>query len=164
MVNQNLPKTPKTFLRTISIIHIALILGLILFGAVSISINSNRNTLSYNANDPFSFIAPLLAGGGFAAGIFLFKKQLINAQNQVTLKEKLALYQAALIQKFALVEGPAMLAIVLYNLSGNLYFLIIAGLLISYFISIRPTKDKIETDLNLGYEDKITFDSEDAQI
>lgn len=57
-----------------------------------------------------------------------------------------------------------MFAVVSYELSRNLYFLIIAGLLILYFISIRPTKDKIETDLDLSYEDKLTFESEDTQL
>ena len=164
MVNQNLQTTPKTFLRTISIIHLVLNLGLILFAAVTFFINSGRNVFNYNTNDPFVMVAPLLAIAGIAGGIFLFKKQVAIAQSKDTLKGKLALYQGALIQKYALVEGPAMFAIVAYDLSGNLLFLIIAGLLLLYFISIRPTKDRLVTDLDLSYEDKITFDSEDTQI
>ncbi|WP_179412133.1 hypothetical protein HDF19_02510 [Mucilaginibacter sp. E4BP6] len=164
MVNQNLPRTPKTFLRTISVVHTALILGVILFSAVTISDNINHNVFTYNTNDPFTDVSLLLAIGGFTASVFLFKKQLVKAKKQFTLKEKITLYQSALIQRFALLEGPAMFAVVSYELSRNLYFLIIAGLLILYFISIRPTKDKIETDLDLSYEDKLTFDSEDTQL
>ncbi|MHB8208697.1 hypothetical protein [Mucilaginibacter sp.] len=164
MVNQNLQVTPKTFLRTISIIHVALILGIVMFCAVTYSINSSRNTFSYNINDPFTYVSLILAIGGFTAGFFLFKNQLVKVQNQATLKGKLSVYQSALIQRFALLEGPAMFAVVAYELSANLYFLIIAGLIILYFVTLRPTKDKIETGLNLSYDDKITFDSEDTQI
>lgn len=164
MVNQNLQTTPKTFLRTISIIHLALNLGLILFGAVTFVINSGRNIFNYNTNDPFVIISPLLAIAGIAGGIFLFNRQVASAQDKDTLKGKLAIYQGALIQKYALVEGAAMFANVSYELSRNLYFLIITGLLILYFISIKPTKDRLETDLNLSYEDKIIFEGEDTPI
>ena len=165
MTNPNRPLEPKGFLKTITIIHAALAIGVILFCAVAFSQNSNRNTLSYNTNDPFTYVALILAIGGIAVGIFIFKKQLANAQSRSDLKEKLGLYQAALIQRFAFIEGAGMFTVVAYDISANLFFLIIAGLLIAYFITIRPTKDRLVTDLNLSYEDKIIFDSgEDTQV
>jgi hypothetical protein len=43
-------------------------------------------------------------------------------------------------------------------LTGNLIFLGISGAIIAYFIYLRPTKQKTEDDLNLGYEEKAELD------
>jgi len=85
---------------------------------------------------------------------FMFKKQLDLAVAKSSLNEKLGGYQTALIIRFALLEGPSLFGIVSYLLSGNLLFLAISGLIILYFITIRPTRDKVETDLNLDYQEK----------
>ena len=164
MINQNRPLEPQNFLRVITIIHLALILGVTLFGIVTFSLNIGRNTLIFNGSDPFTLVSLFLAIGGIVIGTIVFKKQLANAQSRTTLGEKLGLYQSALIQRFAFVEGAAMFAVVSYDLTANLYFLIIAGLLVVYFITIRPTKDKAETDLNLDYEDKIAMSSSNSII
>lgn len=71
-------------------------------------------------------------------------------------------YQTALIIRFSLLNGASLFGIVCYMQTGNLLFIIISGLLALYFLSLRPTKDKIENDLNLSYEDKILFDSRDV--
>jgi hypothetical protein len=52
-----------------------------------------------------------------------------------------------------------MFSVVVYLQNENLFYLIISGLIILYFLWIRPTKDKIENDLDLSYEDKIELES-----
>jgi len=54
--------------------------------------------------------------------------------------------------------------IVVYMRTSNFLYLIISGVLMLYFLTQRPTKDKIENDLNLSYEDKIQFDSADTPL
>jgi len=42
--------------------------------------------------------------------------------------------------------------------SGNLFFLFIMALIVVYFITLRPTKDKVVADLNLDYNEKAELD------
>lgn len=162
MDKQITPQTPQSYLRTISIIHIALFMGQLLFGLVALIIMPQKGINITNTRDVFLFVVPIMAIGAFAASIFLFKKNVDLAINKNSLKEKLMQYQTALIIRFSLLNGASLFGIVCYMQTGNLLFIIISGLLALYFLSLRPTKDKIENDLNLSYEDKILFDSRDV--
>ena len=68
-------------------------------------------------------------------------------------------YQTALIIRCAFSEGASLLGIVAFLITGNLVYLLLTGLNIIYFIWIRPTKQKIEDELNLGYEEKADLES-----
>lgn len=151
--------TAKKYLSTISIIHIALLAGIVLFGIVAITVTHNGKLDMHNTNDPFIYIVPIAAIGSFVLSNFIFKQQLAIAVNKDTLNGKLTTYQTALIMRFAPLDGAALLGIVIYLNSGNLLFLIISGLVALYFITIRPTKEKIENDLNFSYQEKMGFDS-----
>ncbi|SDT54711.1 hypothetical protein SAMN05216490_3982 [Mucilaginibacter mallensis] len=164
MNNQNLPQTPKTFLRTITIIHLALLVGQVIFSVLVFTITKSTFIDLTNTKDPFLFVAPILAVACFIASNFMYKLRLSEAINKPTLKGKLMGYQAALIIRCALLEGPSLFGIVTYMVTRNFLFLLISGLIILYFITIRPTKDKIANDLNLDYEDKMQFDSEDVLV
>jgi len=65
-----------------------------------------------------------------------------------------------MIVRLALLEGSSLFGIVVYQLTSNLLYLAISGIIILFFIIIRPTRDKIETDLNLDYRDKAELDSD----
>jgi len=154
--NQNF----KNFSKTITIIHAALTLGQVMFGVVAF-LQIGKSGINMNTDDSFLFVAPLLAISCFIAGNLVFKQQLNNIAKKDTLKEKLMSYQAALITRYALLEGPSLFGIVCYMLTGNFLFLLISGLIVLYFITIRPTKTKIDNDLNLSYQDQIEFDRTD---
>lgn len=136
-------------------------IGQLLFGLAALSITPQKGVDITNTKDVFLFVVPIVAIGSFALSAFLFKTNLNTAVNKATLKEKLTIYQSALITRFAPLEGVSLLGIVTYMQTGNLLFIIISALTALYFLSLRPTKDKIENDLNLSYEDKILFDSQE---
>jgi hypothetical protein len=161
MANQVTPQTPQSYLKLISIIHIAMFTGQLLFGIAVLSITPQKGIDVSNTKDVFLFVVPAMAIGCFALSAYLFKTNLNIAINKTTLEEKLMIYQSALITRFAPLEGLSLFGIVTYMQTGNLLFIIISGLTALYFLSLRPTKDKIENDLNLSYEDKILFDSQE---
>lgn len=161
MPNQISPQTPQSYLRINSIIHIAMFTGQLLFGLAALAITPQKGIDISGAKDPFLFVVPIVAIACFLLSIFLFKKNLNIAVNKATLKEKLMAYQSAFIVRFAPLEGASLFGIVTYMQTGNLLFIIISGLTAFYFLSLKPTKDRIENDLNLSYEDKILFDSQD---
>jgi len=156
------PQTPQSYLKTNSIIHLAMVTGQFLFGLIAFIETPQKGLDITNTKDPFLFVVPILAIGCFAFSRFLFSKNLNIAISKPTLKEKLAFYQSAIITRFAPLEGASLLGIGSYLQSGNLLFLIISGVIALYFLSLRPTKDRIENDLNLTYEDKILFSSEET--
>jgi hypothetical protein len=164
MVQSDITQTPKTFLKTLSIIHLALIAGQVLFAITALGIKTKHQTDVKNSNEAFMFIVPLLALAGFVAGHMLFKQQVNKLSGETSLKEKIKGYQGAVIVRFALLEGPSLFAIVAFLLTKNLLFLLVSALIILYFISLRPTKEKTENDLNLSYEEKLNFDKEDESL
>lgn len=143
---------PSTFVKTNTIIHLGLLMGQIVFAATTLLISKNQ---AHTQNtDVFIYIAPALAITGFFTGHFLFRKLLGNIKGDSPLKAKLADYQSATIIRLASLEGPSLFAIVCFMLTGNMVFLGISAAIILYFIYLRPTRQKIEDDLALDYNEK----------
>jgi len=155
---QNKPQgTPAAFVKLNQIIHLALLAGQLMFVVLVYAATPPKGGIifTFKNDDIFTYIALLLAVGGFFLGNFMFKQELNNAANKNTLREKLLVYQTGLIKKLALMEGASMFSIVAFMQTGNLFFLTIAGLIILYFITLRPTKDKVQTDLSLSYDEQM---------
>jgi len=149
--------TNKARFKTTRIIHLALLAGQVLFAAVVFFL-TRSTAISTDTNNPLFVVAPLLAMAAVVASIFLYKQQLALATQQQTLNSKLAQYQTALIIRWALLESASLFNIVCYFVTGNFALLLIAFLIIAYFISIRPTINSAENDLNLTYEEKLDLE------
>jgi hypothetical protein len=159
MANPIQQQTPQTYLKTIGVIHLALILGQVMFGVLIICQTRQSILFIPKANDPFFIVAIILTITAIAGGTFWFKQNIDNATSKYSLKQKLMAYQTAFIKRFALLDGASLFAIVVSSVRGNLFYLLIAGAIILFMLVLRPTKDKIENDLNLSYDDKMQFDS-----
>ena len=152
MINkQPANQSAAALVKTTIIIHMALAAGQILFAAVTFLIQKPSTGTN---NDMLIFIVPAITVTSFAAGHLLFKKLIGNINSQSPLKAKLISYQSATLIRLALLEGPSLFAIVSFLITGKLVFIGIAAAIILYFIYLRPTKQKIEDDLNLGYDEK----------
>ncbi|MDC6388634.1 hypothetical protein PP182_08060 [Maribacter sp. PR1] len=102
----------------------------------------------------FLYIVPVFALLGYFGSQFVFKNILSKIRKDAKLDEKLNTYQTASIIKYALIEGPAFLAIVAYNSSGNALPLVIGICLILYLAVQRPNREKIIESLPLTLEEK----------
>ena len=147
-----------------SVIHAALLAGQLLFVIVVFAISPKVYFNVSDTTDVFVFIVPLLAVAGFMCGYVLFRRQLKELQDKNSLGEKMVAYQTALIIRFALLEGPSLFGVVAFMQTENLFFLVISALLMLYFFSLRPTKDKMEMDLGLGFTEKMEFLNDDGVI
>jgi len=150
MYNRNLSQ-PASF-TTILIIHVALLIGQVLFAAVCLSITPTKG-FSFNISDTFTLVATVLAAGGFTVSTFLYRAQLNVALGKDTAQGKLTYYLNAIIMRAAPLEGASLFCIVAYMLNGNLFFIIIAGIIILYFAMVIPTKDRVLSTLNLSAAD-----------
>jgi len=155
---QNQQSLPKEKLKVNTIIHLALLVGQLLFAIVAFSITENKGINVKYTGDPFLFVVPFMAISCFVLSTFMYKQQLALAVNKETVSDKLMAYQTAMIVRCALLQGSSLFGIVTYLISGNLFFLLISAAIILYFITIRPTKDSVATDLNLSYDEKAELD------
>lgn len=147
----------KNPIKTLSILHLALLAGPLL-AATIFYLNTEIQMNGSSGDDIFIYVFPIIALGGVFASTFLFKIMLNNLKNTEDLQKKLAGYQTASLIKWALLEGPALLNIVWFATTGNLLFLTIAGVLLLFLFMQRPTKLKMENELELKGELKREFD------
>lgn len=145
---------PGPSVKNITIIHFALLAGMVLFAAVAFAVGKPFTT-QINTTDPLLIAVPVLAVSCLFISNLLYKKFLAGAVEANDVPGKLVGYQTAFIIRNALIEGPALFAIVAFLLSGSVVFIAIAIALILYFFSLRPTKDKIAEELQLSYEQKL---------
>jgi len=159
MYNQTSIPNPKALVKTTIFIHLALLAGQVLFGVMVFFITPDPVINLKPGNDAFFYVLPFMIVLAMFLGSFLFKQQLGKAAEKTTIKEKLGVYQTAFIMRAAASEGASMFGIVCMMLTGNLFYLILVGVNILYFIWIRPTILKIEDALNLDYEEKAALES-----
>lgn len=156
-------QTPKQYLRSVQLIHIALLLGMIIFAGVTYYMNPSTEIIM-SESGAFIFVVPVIIILGILLGNFIFKKLINRTFRQESLKTKLDNYLSALIIKFAFVEGPSLLALVAYLLSGNLIYMFFAIGLMIYFFTLKPSKNSIITTLKLTGESKLQFDKENEKV
>tara|TARA_R110002012_G_scaffold39867_16_gene110010 strand:+ start:3533 stop:4030 length:498 start_codon:yes stop_codon:yes gene_type:complete len=164
MQNNTPAFTSRSFLRTLTIIHLALVAGVLVFGIMSYLQTKNQILSFTYSGDVMFYVVPFMAITGILAGSYLYKNIMSGLASKKTLKEKLNGFQTASIVKYALLEGPAFLSIVAFSNEGNQYFIIIALLLLGWLIIQRPTRDKVEKDLMLEGILKNEFQQENKPI
>ncbi len=138
------------------IIWAALIMGMLFFSAISIFLVTS-GVMNVNQIEQFAtliYIVPSLAIICVFAGFFVFKQKLEAIREKTDVITKIAEYRAALIIRWALLEGAAFFSIVSYLLTGNYILLGIAVVIIIIFILIMPSRVRLETDLELSWQDK----------
>jgi hypothetical protein len=137
-------------LKTLKIIHIAMLGGLGMFSTASFLI-APQVIWNLNATeDPFFLVVPAAILGGLVMSTLLFKQQLNGLMAKETRDEKIVGYQAVCIVKWALLEAPSTVGLVAFIITGNAYYFSLALLLILYFILQKPTLQKMQTELQLG--------------
>ncbi len=145
----------KSFLRTISILHIAMMAGLLLLPVFNIITSEEIGALSFT-QQPYEFLIPVLLVGAIFIGKFVSKTILTkkDIQNK-SLQHKLGVYQTAHIIRVAPIEGIGLFAAVTYTTTNNLFFLLIAGLALLIMFTFIPTKEKIENAIPMSPEDQV---------
>lgn len=149
---------PKKLLRTLSLIHTALLMVLVAFGLFTYFQNGSF-TAGMNRQNLFIYIVPVVAAAGYFLSQFLFRKQLETIQREEDLHDKLNKYQSVSLIKYTLLEVPGFLSLIAYYLSGNALYLVIAIALIFYLFVQRPTADKMKKNLPLTLEEQKQFDN-----
>ncbi len=144
----------KKVIPSLKIIHIALVFGLVVFGAISYFNGVGFVTDFEISSDVFIYIVPTAAILGYFGSQIIYKKTLKNINRNDKLSKKLAHYQKALILKYAFIEGPAILAFIIFMRFGYVLYFNIAVCLIIYLAIQTPTRDKVVKDLSLSSKEQ----------
>ncbi len=160
---ENYKMTSKDFFKSVQIIHLALITGVIILGIFAYSFHYIGIEMEGGKELNFAliYVVPVFAIAGIIASNLVFKQKLKECIAQPNLKDKLNCYRSALIIKFALIEGSSFFALVAFLLTGDLLYLGFAAILVVVFITYTPSKEKSIVDLELNPTEKqIIFDAD----
>lgn len=138
--------SPEQIAKPLIILHAALLFSQLLFAAVAYFLVASGQVEPVMAGFQtfFYVLAAALALGGIVA-CFTFGNARLNALREIPdAAARINGYRSVSIIRWALLEGPSFLATTIFLLTGNLWFLILAGAVILLFILIRPTRRKIE--------------------
>jgi hypothetical protein len=106
----------------------------------------------------YLYIAPFVAVAGFLGGRTIFQNQLADISAKASLKDKLNAYSSAFLVRVAFMEAPAIFASIAFFLTGNLACLAVGVLMILYFLTLNPGREKVEEDLELSFQEKAVWD------
>lgn len=154
---KNKKSTPKTYLNTLLFVHGALLVGVLLFTMYIYATGQDFSVGFSNNKNVFVYLVPTIAMLSYFISNYLFGKQLRDIKKLNSLNGKLALYLQACIVRYAFLEGAAIFSTIAYGLDNNIFFLVISLLLILYLFKLRPTINKVISDLELNLEEQQNF-------
>ena len=127
-------------LKTLIIMHTAMLMAQILLAAIVYYINHNNTSdLDNDFDRKIQMILTGIAVFNVVAALFLFKKNMEKLKNIQELNEKILKYRQASIIKFALLEFATFVAIIGYFFTLGISFLVLAAVLIAFFALQKPT-------------------------
>ncbi|GMV76936.1 MAG: hypothetical protein AMXMBFR79_00720 [Chitinophagaceae bacterium] len=127
-------------LKTLIIMHTAMLMAQILLAAIVYYINHNNTSdLDNDFSRKIQMIITGIAVFSVVAALFLFKKNIEKLKNIQALNEKILKYRQASIIKFALLEFATFVAIIGYFVTLGTSFLVLAAVLIAFFALQKPT-------------------------
>ena len=148
--------TPPPQVKGLLILHFALFAGQILFVLLaSFLVFSNLFPPVLGKYGPeMILLTALIEVIAILLARFLYKRQLrkIDA-TPATLPKKLESYRSANITRWAILEGAALIVIVLFLLTNQWLILFIALALLFIFFTTRPTAPNIATDLQVSEQE-----------
>jgi hypothetical protein len=153
-------QTPQFILKKMAIVYYVIFIWQLAAIIIAFTFTGRNNAGSDSMNEIFKYEIPVMAGVAFIVSAILFKRNINTALGKETLLEKLMLYQSAFIISVALLAGTSFFGTVIFWKTDNSFFLITPCVVLLFFIFIRPTKSKIEKDLNISFGDKTLLSGE----
>lgn len=159
-------QTSQQYFKSLYILQVAFLVGLLIFSMVVVflRLSGAMEIDKPGLNAVFQIFIPGLVILGFVFGSFLYKKKVEQARHLGELTEKMNAYRAAFIIRAAMLEGPAIFAIIGFMLTGNYFLIALAGFVILMFLMWLPTKEKVANALQLSSTDRATIENPDSII
>lgn len=150
--------SPKESLKTVRIIHFALMMGIIIFAMVVLFLifNDEINSDPIPELDYVPWVCLVVA---IPLSRVLFNQTVKpKLDGDMTLQEKLMTFQTGHIIRMAILEGCGLFSTVIAFVNQNPYNLIVVGLVIAFMASKIPSVMLLETELRLNSDERNQFD------
>ncbi len=142
------------YIKSLKIVHNALLIGQFLFLAVSIFIVAkNSPVVSSSLDKTLQVAALVISFAAVFASANIFKNRLAAISSITEVTDKGNQYRAANIIKWSLIEGPAIFVIICFFITGNYSFAALALALIIYFFLSGPSKIKMMLQTQLSEQE-----------
>jgi hypothetical protein len=144
--------TSKLYFQMHSIIYSFLILGIVLLGLIVSVFIADFQHIDRQSDlaKLLEYLLPLLTAVGIITCKMVCTFKLNSIKKQSDLKLKLTEYGSTMIIRCALLEVPALVAIVAVFVTSNPDYFIYCGVMILIMIARRPTLKLAVSDLDLG--------------
>jgi hypothetical protein len=143
-------------LKTLQLTYRILLIGQVLFAGIVLFVRAKGFGIEKNVDENtsrFLQVAALVIGCLWA-GMRIYRKRVaIIKDSNIPVPEKLKQYLAASMIKWSLTEGPYILSIVSYFLTGNWSFLALAGIILFVFAGYNPQQALVMRELGLGEDE-----------
>jgi|NorSeaMetagenome_1021524.scaffolds.fasta_scaffold05252_5 hypothetical protein len=164
MQTHNQKLTPKSIINTLVILHLVFTLCPLFFGLYVLLISYKSNPNFDNYSDPFLFILIVMGIISVLLSNYLYKTQINSLREKTVLSEKLNGFTVATLIRYAPLEGTSLFIIFIANNYFNPFYLVVPAFLIVCLSYRRPTKYKIERDLELNNVQKNKLNKTDEII
>ena len=163
---ETVKQTSKEYLKTLSILHLALTVSPVIFGLVGFYLISIGSILIDSAvlDMVFTYIVPVFIVGGVFGSNWIYKNKLNQLKEENDFNLKMSSFRGALILRYALLEGPALFSVVVAMITSNPLFLVFTGIMVGFMFYWKPTKDTVIADLQLSQQEIIILENPDAII
>lgn len=162
-MNESSP-TPSSYgkdIRAMKILFNAILAGAIMFSLIVLGLNTVNQPVS-----PFKEFENIVLGVALAIslGCFVVARNSYNRSmdaakdSLISLPDKLNEYRAALIRYLALCEGPALVGIILFFVTGNYFMFIITALMIAAMLAKVPGRQRVIDELALDWQQQQQLD------
>lgn len=148
------PISPKSFLKTLALLHLAFTIASFALSLIILFVLDNYIVFNIENLDSVYYILPIVALTIVYMSSVVFKNLIKSVNKNQALKDKLAKYQTASIVKYAMIEGPAVLCSVLALITGQLVFIVIAWCIIGYLYLAKPSDESVIKDLKLDINER----------
>lgn len=159
--------TSRQYFKLLSLIYGVMLLAQLGTGAVLLFLRSTQGDVMHDdaqLAQIFQYLVPAVALIMPFIGWILSKKALKNIATSDPLSDKLRKYQGNLLLKYAFFEGPTLLALVAYFLTGEKLILGVAVGLVLWFLTQAPSKNRLFDEVPLLPLEESKLNNPEAEV
>ena len=142
------------FIKILQVIHIAFVVGVVIFALFTIMTHKSRLFFSVETNKIFLYVALIVAFLGNWLSKTVYNKILSKLKLVSNFNDKILKYTKAFIYKLAFLEFATIVCILLAYKFYNSFYLILVFILIIIMLAEFPTKNKIIRIVPFSSEEK----------
>lgn len=147
--------TYRHYLKVLLILHLGMMMAQLIFIAIIfVLVNEESSVIDLNTQNILLIVVPISIILFIAIGKYFYQQQLKKISSKKELVLKFKSYQTTQIIQFAFAEMAALTCFLASFLSQNLVFVYGSIGVLLYFLTLRPTKTKLEKELQLDFNEQ----------